>query len=385
MTLLACQQDARLRSLDTEVVSCKTLPDGQYAVQVRQTVLYPEGGGQPCDHGSIGPARVVDVQRGPAGVVHTCDRPVPLGPATVEVDWDRRFDHMQQHSAQHLLTALAQDHFGHPTVGFHLGDRLSTVDLEGPRLDAQAIKRLEGLVNDAILAAHRVDHRTVDLDTYTQLEVRSRGLPASHTGPVRLVEIAGLDTNTCGGTHVAHTGELQAFVVVRSENLKGGQRLHWLAGRRALRALSASIAREAALSNLLTAPPSEHLAMVTKLRDGAKAAAKERSALQRELAGHLGRHLAASGDNPVGLHREGADLATLKALADAARRDRADLVVLLTGRGVFLLAGPAETVAKHGPAVAAMLEGRGGGRGGIYQGKAEAVCNLQTALDALRA
>lgn len=87
----------------------------------------------------------------------------------------------------------------------------------------------------------------------------------------------------------------------------------------------------------------------------------------------------------MGLHRKGADLATLKAIADAARRDRPGLVVLLTGRGVFLLAGPAETVAEHGPAVAAVLEGRGGGRGGIYQGKAEAVCNLQTALDALRA
>lgn len=385
MSLLACQHDARLRSLDTEVVSCTALADGQYAVLVQDTVLYPEGGGQPPDHGAIGPARVVDVQRTPQGVVYTCDRPVSLGPATVTVDWERRFDHMQQHSAQHLLTALAQDHFGRPTVGFHLGDRLSTVDLEGPRLDDKEIKTLEGLVNDAILAAHPVHHRAVDPETYAQLAVRSRGLPASHAGPVRLVEIAGIDTNTCGGTHVAHTGELQAFVVVRSENLKGGQRLHWLAGRRALRALSASVAREAALSSLLTAPPSEHLAMVTKLRDSAKAAAKERATLQRELAGHLGRALAASGDNPVGLHREGADLGTLKALADAARTDRPDLLVLLTGQGVFLLAGPAETVAERGPAVAAALKGRGGGRGGIYQGKAEAVCNLQTALDALGA
>lgn len=383
MSLLPCQRDARLRSLETEVVACTPTGPDRFAVQLTETALYPEGGGQPADHGTIGSARVLDVQRENSGVVHTCDAPVPLGPTTVRVDWDRRFDHMQQHSAQHLLTALAQDRFDRPTIGFHLGDHLSTVDLQGARLDAESVARLEEHTNEAILAAHAVRHREVDLDTYAQLGVRSRGLPASHIGLVRLVEIDGIDTNTCGGTHVSNTAELQAFVVVRSENLKGGQRLHWLAGRRAVRALSSAVAREAQLSSLLTAPPRDHVAMVRKLRDGAKAAAKERTALQRELAGHLGRALAASGDNPVGLHREGADLGTLKAIADAARNARPDLQVLLTGAGVFLLAGPSDVVAERGPAVSALLKGRGGGRGGIYQGKAEAVCNLQAALGSL--
>lgn len=388
MTLLACQHDPRLRSLQTRVLSCDARGDDRFSVRLEDTVLYPEGGGQPADHGDLDGVPVLDVQREAGGVVHVTRGPVPRGPVTATVDWARRFDHMQQHSAQHLLTAVAHDRFGRPTVGFHLGEALCTIDLEGKRLGDRDLQQLQDDVNEVILEARPLRHRAVDRETYDALTVRSRGLPAGHTGAVRLVEIEGIDCNTCGGTHVQHTGELQALVLVRSENLKGGQRLHWLAGKRAVRALTQAIGREAALSSLLTAPPAEHVDMVARLQASAKQAAKDKAALLRELAQHLGRQLAldaaASGAEAVHLHRDGADLGALKGIATAARAVAPELRLLLTGDGVFLVAGPADRVAAAGPDIAKALHGRGGGRGGLFQGKAKAVGAAPTALELLK-
>ncbi len=258
MSLVACQRDARLRALDCVALSWSPLDDGRYAVILDDTVLYPEGGGQPADHGRINGVAVVDVQRGQSGVVHTVLGPGAPGPVRVELDWARRFDHMQQHSAQHLLTALAADHLDRPTVAFHLGEETCTIDLLGPPLDEAARARLEDLANAEIRSARPLRVREVDAQTYDRLPVRSRGLPEGHTGPIRLVEIEGLDLNTCGGTHVAHTGELQVVALLRVEALKGGSRLHYLAGDRVRRRLAEALQREAALTALLTAPPDTH-------------------------------------------------------------------------------------------------------------------------------
>jgi Ser-tRNA(Ala) deacylase AlaX len=370
MSLVRCQHDARLRTLDTTVEACTPAGEGRWAVRLTDTVLYPEGGGQPADHGTIGGVAVLDVQRGPDGVVHTTGAPVPTGPATVAVDWPRRFDHMQQHTAQHLITALAHDTLGRPTVAFHLGADGCTLDLAGAPLSPAELRQLQDRTNAEIRAARPVSPRVVDAETYAGLEVRSRGLPDGHDGEIRLVEIAGLDRNTCGGTHVSSTAALQVVVLTRAERVKGGCRVHYLAGGRVTDALLERLERERELTERLTAPPAEHGALVARLLSDAKARAKEIGTLQRELAIHVGRALAGDPAAPPHLHRPGADLGVLRAIADAALAVRPDRALLLTGEGVFLVAGPPGVVDVAGPRVAAALGGRGGGRGGRFQGKA---------------
>jgi len=386
--MLPCQEDATLLRLETRVSECMPTGDGQYSVVLETTPFYPEGGGQPADHGTIGPARVLDVQHHDGTVIHTVDAPVS-GAVVAMVDGDRRLDHMQQHTAQHLLTACLQDGFGAATVGFHLGESTTTIDLDRELTPAAVVAAVDQ-ANALIREARPVRTEVVSLKSYATRDVRSRGLPAGFTGDVRLVGIEGVDLNTCGGTHVPTTAALQVITVIKTERYKSGLRLHFLAGERARRAHVAATAREHALSAALTAGTEEHVAAVEKLLEQVKAGAKARRGLLQELAGFLGASLAGSTEAAVHLHRPEAEPAMLKAIADAALEIRPDLLILLTGgdadgAGVFLVAGPVEHVSRVGPAIAAALHGRGGGRSGRYQGKAQALREVAAAVALLQA
>jgi len=385
--MLPCQDDATLLRLETRVQHCSPAGDGRYSVVLEMTPFYPEGGGQPADHGTIGGARVLDVQQRGGRVLHTVDAPVD-GHIVAQVDADRRLDHMQQHTAQHLLTACLHDGFDAATVGFHLGESTTTIDLDR-ELPPEAITAAVDQANALIREARPVRTEVVSLEDYASRDVRSRGLPDGFTGDVRLVGIEGVDLNTCGGTHVQTTAALQVIMVIKTERYKGGLRLHFLAGERARRAHVAATAREQALCAALTAGAEEHVSAVEKLLEQAKAGAKARRGLLQELAGFLGASLAGSAEAAVHLHRAEAEPAMLKAIADAALEVRPGLTMLLTGgdadgAGVFLVAGPAEHVSRVGPAVAAVLNGRGGGRGGRFQGKAQALGEVPAAVELLQ-
>lgn len=382
MSLIACQRDPTLRALRATVLDCQPEAGG-FAVALADTVLYPEGGGQPSDAGWLDDLPVRALRRRADGaVLHHVDRPLH-GEVAVTLDWARRFDHMQQHSGQHLLSAVAEDRFGLATTAFHLGAERADVELAGA-LEPAVMAALEEACNALILEARPVLIRAVDPAELPGLRVRSRGLPEGHVGPVRLIEIAGVDLNTCGGTHVRSTAELGALKLLGAERARGGTRLFFAVGGRVRRLLGEALAREAALSRALSVGPEGHLAAVEKLLADAKSAAKERKAQMAELAEALGAALAAAG--PVAaLHRPEADLGLLGAIATAARRGRPDQLLLLTGgeqEGVFLLLGSDAQLAAVGPAVLAALDGRGGGRGRL-QGKAARLSGRDEAARAL--
>src|SRR5664280_1407985 len=217
----AYERDPYMKELTTEIVETGVEGGVPFAV-LAETVLYPEGGGQPADRGWLGGVEVTDVQRREATIRHFLARPVEAGPVTVRLDWVRRFDHMQQHTGQHLLTAVAADRFGWPTTAFHLGER-----------------------------------RDPELDVADPLAVRTRGLPASHQGDVRLVGIAGTDLNTCGGTHVRSTAEIEVIKLLGAEPMRGGTRLTFVAGGRVRARLGTHEALNARLRAALGAPDEE--------------------------------------------------------------------------------------------------------------------------------
>ena len=205
--LRAFERDPYLTELSVRVVETGAQGGRPWAV-LDDTILFPEGGGQPADRGALGGVRVVDVQVVDGAVRHYLASPVSDGQVELHLDWDRRFDHMQQHTAQHLLTAVAADRLGWETTAFHLGPETCDIELAAASVAPADLIRLEAEVASEIRAARRVTHRRVQPEAMASLPVRTRGLPEGHEGDVRLVEIEGIDLNTCGGTHLRSTSEI---------------------------------------------------------------------------------------------------------------------------------------------------------------------------------
>jgi alanyl-tRNA synthetase len=354
------------------------------------TLLYPEGGGQPSDTGSLAGVAVLDVRRVGGEIRHSLASSVPEGPACLRLDWARRFDHMQQHTGQHLLTAVAADRLGWETTAFHLGPDTCDVELAVASIPAAEAARLEELVASEVRAARPVRTRRVNVEEMQGLPVRTRGLPEGHAGDVRLVEIEGVDLNTCGGTHLLSTAEIEVLKLLGTERLRGGTRLSFVAGGRARRRLGAHEERNARLRALLGAPDAG-LAQAVEAKLG-QLADRERAlrSAEEELAEARADALAAAGTPLAEAHFEGRDLAYLsrvgKRFAGLPTPGVAFLTCAKEGAEAFLLAaGTAATpdLRALGAAVAETLDGRGGGSGRIFQGKAS-LARRSAALELLR-
>lgn len=385
MKVPSYERDPYLVELDTRIVEAGASDDRPF-VETADTLFYPEGGGQPADHGTICGVEVVDVQSTDGGVVHFLKQPLEVGPATLRLDWPRRWDHMQQHTAQHVLTAVADTRFAWPTTAFHLGAEHSDVELDVARIDAAQLTELEEAVAAEVRAARPVTSRRVGADELQHLDVRTRGLPEGHSGSIRLVEIEGLDLNTCGGTHVRSTTEIGTVSLIGTESLRGGTRLFFVAGDRVRRRMAAHEARNARLRTLLGAADHELPDLVQLRLDREKRLARDNRKLAAELAGALATALAMRTDPTVTGHWETMDMAFLQALArrlvELAPAKAALLSAGSTDDGCFLVAAGAESgcdPAKVGARIAEVLQGRGGGKGAIFQGKAERLDRLAQA------
>lgn len=380
--MITALRDASQQCLETHVLSCT--PDGaRFRICVADSVLYPEGGGQPPDHGWLDDTPVVDVQRIDGAIHCWTETPVQLGTVTMRVDWARRYDHMQQHTGQHLLSALAADRFGWETTAFHLGTELSDVELAVADPSPSDLEALEAVIQEAIRQAHPIAPRVVRPEQLAELGVRSRRLPEG-LDTVRLVEISGIDCNTCGGTHLSNTAELQIVRLVRTERIRGGTRVFFQFGGRVLAWIAATTVREAALTRIVSAPPAEHTTVVETALESAKQSRKAHQRALDEIADLLGAQLASQG--PIAhLRRATGDVAFLNRIASAALAASPSLaLILVTDDGAFLAAGPPEALKTAKASILQALEGRGGGRPGRLQGRAARTDNLDAAVQALQ-
>ena len=382
----AYERDPRLTRLETSVIEVG-VRDGEPFVILADTVLYPEGGGQPGDRGRVGGVRVCDVLRLDGEIIHVLEASLEPGEVTVELDWVRRFDHMQQHTAQHLLTAVAADQFGWPTTAFHLGERVSDVELDVELLDAEQLRLLENAIATEVRAARAVRARRVTMGEYQSSEVRSRGLPAGHSGDVRLVEIDGVDVNTCGGTHCSSTAELEAIKLLGSQSQRGGTRLFYVAGERVRRRLGEEVERSAALRGLLGAADDELIAAaelrIEQVKDGARTVRRLEDELTVAIAHKLAGRTEAVSVEHVGNH----DLSFMQRVArEFASLDPTRAVLLTAGgeeAGFFLLAAGEMSdvdVTEIGPRIAEAMGGSGGGKGRMFQGRVSRLSDRAAAV-----
>ncbi len=266
-----------------------------------RTAFYPTGGGQPHDLGTLKAVSrsgaelsvaVEDVVEDDAGEVwHVTGKPLLSGTEVEgQVDAERRLDHMQQHSGQHLLSAVLADEFGAKTVAFHMGSDYASIDLALEDADAQnalpaRLLEVEQRVNRHIAKDLPVTVRTVSHEEAQALLAAGavRKLPPRE-GPIRLVEIPGIDLNACGGTHVERLGEIGAVLLRETERVKKGMRLHFVCGLRAIAAAHADWTELHETASLLSSGSRGVAAAVLRLQAEARALAKERQRLREEIA-----------------------------------------------------------------------------------------------------
>jgi alanyl-tRNA synthetase len=374
MTTRLYYDDSRTTTFDARVMACAASGD-RFEVTLDRTAFYPTSGGQPFDTGVLGAATVVDVvDRDDDRIGHIVTTPLEPGITVVgAVDAARRRDHMEQHTGQHLLSAAFDRECGVATVGFHMGSDVSTIDL-AREVTTTEIEAAETEANRVIREDRMVRVRIVPADQAAALPLRRE---SKRSGPLRIVEVDDFDVSACGGTHVARTGEVGVVVVVASEKVRGGTRLSFLCGGRAVRGFRERRDRLVEAGRLLGVAPLEVVPRVERLQQEARDAERVIRDLRDELAGYRAADWRASAET-IGPHRvvlrtSALDAAELKGMAQAVVA-APGLVVVLLGAGAPVPVVAARSTDETFDAgafirkVTAALGGRGGGRPELAQG-----------------
>ncbi len=301
------EQNAFLSHFSSVVESCTQSKKG-WDVILNQTAFYPEGGGQPYDLGVLGGANVLEVHERDGRVVHTCDAPLEAGASVKgEIDWARRFDLMQHHSGEHIVSGIAHSMWGCDNVGFHMGADVITIDLN-TLIDEAQLRQLEDAANRYIWEDHPIVITLPSQKELEQLEYRSK---KALTGQVRIVSFPGADTCACCGTHVLSSGQVGLVKLLSVQKFRDGVRIELVCGCRAMKYLSATLEQNRQVSNLLSAKPMETATAVGRLMEE-NAALKSRiltmeddqfAALAQDFAGAGNVLLFQDGLTPDGLRR----------------------------------------------------------------------------------
>ena len=392
--------DAHACEFDARVIE-SAVHEGHPAVVLDRTAFYPTSGGQPFDTGTLGSARVIDVvDRDDGAVVHVLDREIATtGAVTGVVDWERRFEHMQQHTGQHVLSAAFEKVLDARTVSFHLGTERSTIDLSRD-LASSDIVRAEAEANRIVWEDRPVYVRFVSDDEAAALPLRKE---AKRTGKLRIVDVDGYDLSACGGTHVTRTGAIGLVAVSGWEKYKGGVRIEFVCGGRALRAFDAMRGAISGCIRLLSVLPAELPEAIGRLQNESKDLQRRLKGLQERLAGFEAQALVTAAQ-PIGHWRaivQAAewDAAGLKAMAMAAASSPGVVAALFNpGSGLVVVARAADVGFDSSAAIKALVAefgGRGGGRSELAQaggltGGADAILGaarrlIATAVESSRA
>ena len=363
-------QDPYQTTFTARVLTCEPSKGG-CLVTLDRTAFYPEGGGQPADHGVLGGVTVTDVHEKDGVIFHACDKVVEPG-STVEgsIDWTRRFDHMQQHSGEHILSGLLCSLYDCSNVGFHLGADTVTIDYDR-ELTWEQVLEAERQANEAIWRDTPAEITFPAPDALAQLDYRSK---KELTGQVRIVSFPGADCCACCGTHVRRAGEVGLIKVLSCQKFREGVRLEILCGQRAYRYLSRIYEQDHAVARLLSVKPQDAFAAVERQNAELTAAKLRMTELEDRLFALRAQSLAGRGDvlllEPP-MRPDGA-----RKLADTTARAAGGLAAVFAGeRDSYVYALVHAGGADISPLVKRLnsaLSGRGGGRNGFAQGSVQA-------------
>jgi len=405
MTERLYYRNSFLYEFQAEVVNVPATADSRLAVILDRTAFYPTSGGQLFDTGWIRPCdatdgklRVIEVIETEDGqVLHILDNSPSLAKgARIHglIDVNRRRDHMQQHSGQHVLSAAFLRLFNMPTVSFHMGAESCSIDLDTKNLSNAQVESAEALANDVVM-----ENRAVSIRFVTQEEARGLGLrkiPPVERDQLRLIDVNDFDLTACGGTHVSSTGQIGSILLRKTEKTRQGWRVEFVCGKRAVATARHDYAVLAESGGLLSSHIWDIPQQVRKVQDESRASRKERERLMEEFADlYAGRLLAETAEHDgrkfiVRVFSD-RDLTFIKLLGQRLTRQSAGIVAFLgvtSGQPALVFAqslGQPFDMGALMKEILARLGGRGGGSKDMAQGGPTQIDGLQTALNELAA
>jgi alanyl-tRNA synthetase len=377
--------DSYLRGFTAHIIG--RAGDGR-TVYLDRTAFYPTSGGQPFDIGSIAGVAVLDVVDEDERIAHNLAAPVEAETVECAVDWVRRFDHMQQHTGQHLLSAVFEELFHLKTVSFHLGVESATIDIEGGAVDPRVILEVERRVNQIVF-----ENRPVTVEFQDAADAQGLRKPSGRDGTLRIVSIDRLDRSACGGTHVRFTGEIGPILIRKLDKIRQTVRVEFLCGSRAVGRARADYEALSKAAQLFSSPLDEVPTMLAAQIEAARTAEKAHRKLELDLAAYRGNELyrntapGADGVRRVSQRAVRGNLEELRAVAqNFTAQPKAVFMAALAEPPSVLLAVSEDSGIDAGKALKAALAGaggRGGGNSRIAQGSVPDAAQLEQVLGKL--
>lgn len=365
MTEKIYYQNAYLREFDAKVLSC-TEKDGRWLVELDRTAFYPEGGGQPADHGVLGTAAVSDVHERDGVIIHTCDRQLEPGTAVHgEIDWERRFDHMQQHSGEHIVSGMLCSGFSCDNIGFHMGAQTIQIDYN-TEITWDEILEVERKANLYIVENHAFVEMWPSADELKTMNYRSK---KALEGAVRIASFPGADMCACCGTHVKSSAEVGLVKVLSVQKIKEGVRIEMLSGRRAFEYLSQIWEQNQGISRELSAKPTETLDSVIRMKEEAGSLKMRVTAMELDILETISDRYAGTED-PLIITGE-LEPDNVRKLCDMVSAKATGCCRVFAGSDGnyrYSVINKGQDIRDYIKSMNVALNGRGGGRDGFAQG-----------------
>lgn len=370
-------EDAYRKKGNTKVKSQAQDESGKWYITLEESIFYPTGGGQPHDTGVIDGIQVTDVEEVDGEIRHYLEEATALevgDKVAIEIDWERRFDFMQQHAGQHVLTASFVELFDIQTMSFHLGKELVSIDVEASKISAEQLDEVEKLANEIILENRPIETRWVTKEELSQYPLRKQ---VAVDEDIRLVIIPDFDYNGCGGTHPSSTGQIGVLKILDTEMQKGKVRVHFVCGGRVLTQLHRKHKILQEVKGKLSAPEEGLAHAARALVDTGKKLEKRIDDLQEQMMGYEAKELLAASQGNESIERV-FQLRSIQELQKLARlvvtaSPESKVIFIVENEGLlqFVLAsgaGNGSDMKQFASEILPLINGKGGGSKTFAQG-----------------
>jgi len=363
-------EDAYLREFDAEVISCSSGENNTFHVVLDRTAFYPEGGGQPGDRGVIGGITVLDTVEKGGEILHLCSAAVKPGTKVhCEIDWDRRLDHMQQHTGEHIISGMICSELHCDNVGFHMGEDTVTIDYNA-YADMDRILKIEAKANRYLLEDHPAEIFFPGKEELSKLSYRSK---KELDGEVRIVSFPGADMCACCGTHLSSSAQVGVIKVLSHKRFHECIRLEIVCGQRAIDHLMTCWSQNSAVGKELSSPYDSTHSALLRYMEQTDELKKRIAALEEENFSLVARGYAGAGDTYI--IREAMETDSLRRLCEAVHSVCGGICAVFSGSGSsyrYALRAPDDRLIDLCRSINSSLNGRGGGRDGLAQGSVSA-------------
>lgn len=363
-------EDVYMKKFQAKVLECREAKNG-FRILLDRSAFYPEGGGQPCDVGMLSSVPVMEVHEKDGELLHYTAEPLEPGQeVTGVIDWNRRFDLMQQHSGEHMVSGLVHEVYGYDNVGFHMGGDVITIDFNGV-LDQEQMAELEQKVNEKIWENSAVEITYPSPEELAELPYRSK---KELTGKVRIVRFPGVDLCACCGTHVAHAGEIGMVKLLSLEKFREGVRMEMICGKRVLNYLNMIYEQNHQISVKLSAKQEQTAQAVGRMLDENFRLKGRVLRMEEELFAREAARWAGAGS--VLLFQEGMEADSVRKLADAVMQSCCGRCAVFSknpdGSYKYAIGEQSGDLRQFVKEMNKALNGRGGGKPFFVQGSVQA-------------